>query len=118
MTDYNPWFNKDGQPLDTATANRLLGDMAYKVVGRTRITSATDPAVDVLVSTVWLGCNHNFTGDGPPIIFETMVFGGGYEEMDLRRYATFDEARQGHADMVTVVAATVPDDRIQDPAPE
>ncbi|WP_166903861.1 hypothetical protein [Mycobacterium sp. DL440] len=34
---------------------------------------------EVVVSTVWLGLNHSFTDDGPPIIFETMVFGGVHD---------------------------------------
>lgn len=28
----------------------------------------------VLISTVFLGLDHNFTGQGPPLLFETMVF--------------------------------------------
>ena len=28
------------------------------------------------VSTVFLGLDHNFHKDGPPLIYETMVFGG------------------------------------------
>ena len=27
------------------------------------------------VSTVFLGCDHQFRDDGPPLLFETMVFG-------------------------------------------
>ena len=50
------------------------------------------------VSTVWLGLDHRFDGDGPPLIFETMVFrSGSMVELDVRRYATEDEARAGHA---------------------
>lgn len=49
------------------------------------------------LSTVFLGIDHNF-GDGPPILFETMVFGGKWEgEMD--RYSTYDEALMGHERM-------------------
>jgi hypothetical protein len=28
------------------------------------------------VSTVFLGIDHSFSEDGPPVLFETMVFGG------------------------------------------
>lgn len=28
----------------------------------------------LLISTVFLGLNHNFTGSGPPVLWETMVF--------------------------------------------
>lgn len=47
------------------------------------------------VSTVFLGLDHNW-GDGPPLLFETMVFGGLLDgEMD--RYATKADALIGHA---------------------
>lgn len=29
-----------------------------------------------LVSAVFLGIDHDFLGDGPPILFQTIVFGG------------------------------------------
>lgn len=46
------------------------------------------------VSTVWLGLDHGF-GYGPPLIFETMIFGGEHDN-DTWRYATLDEALEGH----------------------
>ena len=54
---------------------------------------------DVSVSTVFLGLNHDFLGDGPPILFETMIFGGPLD-LEEARYATWDEAEEGHAAMV------------------
>ena len=54
---------------------------------------------DVSVSTVFLGLDHNFSGKGPPILFETMVFVAG-EGHDQRRYATWEEAERGHDEMV------------------
>lgn len=50
------------------------------------------------VSTVWLGLNHQW-GDGPPLIFETMVFGGALDQ-ECYRYSTEEEAKAGHAAMV------------------
>lgn len=50
------------------------------------------------ISTVFIGIDHNFSG-GPPLLFETMVFGGPLDgEQD--RYSTWDEAEAGHAAMV------------------
>lgn len=51
---------------------------------------------DLMVSTVFLGMDHNFLGDGPPLIFETMVFGSSWTEQDTERYSTWLEAMQGH----------------------
>lgn len=53
---------------------------------------------DSLVSTVFLGLDHQW-GGGPPLIFETLVFDGPLaDEMD--RYSTYDEAEAGHEAMV------------------
>lgn len=53
------------------------------------------------ISTVFLGLNHN-CGTGPPLIFETMVFGGPLDE-DMDRYATYGEAEKGHIKWVRKV---------------
>ena len=55
------------------------------------------------ISTVFLGLDHSFN-DGPPILFETMVFGGAMDgEMD--RYSTWEDAEAGHENMVVLVKA-------------
>lgn len=48
---------------------------------------------DYEISTVWTGINMNFTGEGEPVIFETMIFP---EAAVLDRYATEQEALEGH----------------------
>jgi hypothetical protein len=61
------------------------------------------------VSTVFLGLDHRFSGDGPPILFETMVFErerqivklfgklrSFREEMECLRYSSWDDAEAGH----------------------
>jgi len=57
----------------------------------------------VKVSTVFLGLDHNYEQIGPPIVFETMVFGGPLDREQIR-YATADEALVGHEAMVERVA--------------
>ncbi|KKL98871.1 hypothetical protein LCGC14_1820150 [marine sediment metagenome] len=52
-----------------------------------------------IVSTVFLGLDHSF-GEGPPLIFETMVFSQTNDEQDMNRYSTLEEAKAGHAEMV------------------
>jgi hypothetical protein len=54
------------------------------------------------ISTVFLGLDHNFAGEGRPIVFETMIFGGPLSERYQRRYCTWDEAVEGHAEAVRV----------------
>lgn len=53
------------------------------------------------ISTVYLGINHAW-GDGPPLIFETMIFGGAFEDSQWR-YSTEAEALAGHAAAVKMV---------------
>ena len=53
----------------------------------------------VRVSTVFLGVDHNFFGNGPPLLFETMVFGGPLDR-EQERCATWDEAVSQHAKML------------------
>jgi hypothetical protein len=47
------------------------------------------------VSTVFLGLDHRSLDDGPPVLFETMIFGGPHNEWQ-DRYCTYDEAEAGH----------------------
>lgn len=61
-----------------------------------RIVARTELG-DVLVSTVFLGIDHNFFGSGPPLLFETMAFDEHNESMCMRRYSTWKAAEKGHA---------------------
>lgn len=58
----------------------------------------------VRVSTIFLGLDHNYHPDGPPLLFETMIFGGELTQ-HLRRYCTWEEAEAGHAETVAEVMA-------------
>lgn len=50
---------------------------------------------NVRVSTVFLGMDHNFFFEGPPVLFETMIFGGPLDR-EIWRYATIEQATLGH----------------------
>ena len=49
---------------------------------------------NVCVSTVFLGIDHSF-GGAVPLLFETMIFGGEYDEYQ-ERYPTWKAAKAGH----------------------
>lgn len=49
------------------------------------------------ISTVFLGIDHNFSDEGPPVLFETMIF--GMEDEVQQRYSTWDEAVKGHEEL-------------------
>jgi hypothetical protein len=61
---------------------------------------------EVTVSTVFLGLDHAW-GEGPPALFETMVF-INQSGSDMERYATWDEAEAGHARWVAKVFRPTP----------
>ena len=66
-----------------------------------RVAHTKVPELNANVSTVFLGLNHQW-GDGPPLLFETMIFGSdldGYQE----RYSTWDEAVKGHDQAVKLL---------------
>ncbi len=48
----------------------------------------------VRISTVFLGLDHRF-GEGEPQLFETMIFGGEFDQ-EQWRYSTWEEAEKGH----------------------
>jgi hypothetical protein len=49
----------------------------------------------IRVSTVFLGLDHSF-GNGPPVLWETMVFGADGDEQHCERYTSFEAAVTGH----------------------
>jgi hypothetical protein len=59
-----------------------------------------------MVSTIFLGLDHRFFGDGPPLLFETMVFGHkddgevDWSDKECHRYSTWDDAEAGHKAIV------------------
>ena len=91
------YYDRAGNPLTMwEWAQKLESD--DRIVERTEIPYGLEQRT-VVVSTVWLGLDHNWFPGGPPLIFETMVFGGPADE-EMHRYATEEEARLGHSGVV------------------
>lgn len=63
-----------------------------------RAVEQTTISEDVKVSTVFLGMDHQF-GDGPPLLFETLIFGGEHDD-NMQRYSTWPQAKKGHSQVV------------------
>ncbi len=90
------------EPMDDAKAWAHGRTKDNVTVDRTDIGKAQ-------VSTVFLGIDHNFSKEGPPILFETMVFGDERWKDEQERYCTWDEAVAGHQTMVNRVLREVQD---------
>jgi hypothetical protein len=106
MKDDRPTYyvlDANGEPL--AIHDALVWGEWFHNAGEQRIV-AKDNILGIEVSTVFLGLDHRFIGDGPPILYETMIFAGGDDEwLDLNqwRYCTREEALRGHAYAVAMV---------------
>ena len=59
-----------------------------------RHVAKTTISDEIKVSTVFLGMDHSF-GHGPPLLFETMIFGGEHDQY-CDRYETWEQAEAGH----------------------
>ena len=84
-------LNAKGEPIpepDLVTWGRWMqtqaGIVKQEVIGGSR------------VSTVFLGLNHNY-GEGPPIFWETMVFGGLLNGEQERCSGSREQAEAMHA---------------------
>lgn len=67
-----------------------------------------DTIGDVFVSTVFLALDHPF-GSGLLILFETMIFGGHFNEW-RERCSTWDEAEKMHKKAVSLVKLSTKED--------
>jgi hypothetical protein len=67
------------------------------------------PVTGVEVSTVFLSIDHSHRADGRPVLWETMIFGGVFDQYQ-RRYTSKLDALTGHAWAVRLVEtyATAP----------
>jgi hypothetical protein len=63
--------------------------------GANRHVADTGITSQVRVSTVFIGLDHRIFGDGPPLVFETMIFGGPLDQ-EQWRYSSWDDAETGH----------------------
>lgn len=105
-------FILDGREIVPAT----LMEWGKWMESRGNVIIKQEVVGDCWVSTVFLGLNHSWDPDGPPILFETMVFETGKDgKRDMSgifqdRCTTYDEAEAVHAKAVAWVQ-----DGCQDP---
>jgi hypothetical protein len=89
------YYDRQGRPIRRELAMELFGRRSQeRIVSKTKVGEAE-------VSTVHLVLDHGF-GEGPPIIFETMIFGGPYDQWQ-DRYSTEAAAIAGHDQVVAAL---------------
>ena len=91
----------DGEPLPADDLN-VWGEWFQS----TDPSIARDTIGDVEISTVFLGIDHQF-GIGPPVLWETMIFGGIQDQYQYR-YTSRAAALAGHAAAVARVRGAPP----------
>lgn len=106
LRGYDPrWFilDDDHRPI---AVNGLLEWARWLETADRRVAYTELAGGIVYVSTVFLGLDHRYFGRGPPILFETMVFGLTMEDGDMQwRYSSWDDAEAGHKATVKKVEA-------------
>lgn len=89
------YFSRAGEPISFRQWSERRRDEEHLRVAVTEVG-------DVMISTVWIGMRGLSHPDGPPLIFETIVFGGPLN-LELDRYPTEVQAIAGHDQMVARV---------------
>lgn len=96
MTTNKYILDANGEPV---LENDLIRWAEWFEDGANRRVALTKVAPEIKVSTVFLGLDHNFSMAGPPVLWETMIFGGKHDQ-EMWRYRTRDEAIKGHENAV------------------
>lgn len=95
-------LDEDGQPQQVQSMREWGKWMAEADHNDWRRVDETELGAMGRVSTVFLGQDHSFgSDDADPVLFESMVFGGPYDQVIQERYSTRHEAEVGHALLVS-----------------
>ena len=71
-----------------------------------RSVEYTEITRKVHVATSFLGIDHNFMNEGKPVLWETMIFGGPYNDW-TKRYTSEADARKGHKEAVKLARGRI-----------
>lgn len=115
MSNVGLYFDRQGHPMDLMQWAAKMEDLDYKVVAQHWVRGW-------MVSTVWIGIDHNFSPFGKvPIIFETMIFPPGDEaehgiwsDEYCDRYPTEEAAQAGHDRALSWLREKIGEDALAD----
>lgn len=96
------YYDRERNAITVERWSELLSVDNYH---RVAFGQVTYQGKQLAVSTVWLGIDHNFSGRGEPLVWETMVFGDCDFDQELVRYSTEQDALEGHRRIMSDLAA-------------
>jgi len=105
------WYKLENREVKEATlmeAGPILENIESRRVEHTSIKNEANYPGGDMISTVFLGLSHGEV-DGKPVLFETMIFGGEYDQ-HMWRYCDFKEAEEGHWKIVDCIRAGIEPD--------
>ena len=88
------YLDRKGNPITIEEWSTAYEDVEGRTIG-------DDTLEGQHVSTIWRGLDRQ-AGEGPPLIFETMIFGGPHND-HCERYSTEQDALAGHQRIVTAL---------------
>jgi hypothetical protein len=100
-------LNEHGEAVpthDIARASRQLTDREGRKIAETVLIDVD--GAEIVVSTVFLVIDHNYTPGADPLLFETMVFGGRFDQCQDRVH-TAVAAQTMHETMVYMIQADI-----------
>jgi hypothetical protein len=100
-----PYYLRDGTAVDAVTWAANF-DVLDRKVATARVVEGARPAQSCVVSTIFVGLDMNWF-DGPPLIFETMVFGPVRLDEECWRWDTEARALSGHEHVVAQVCSSM-----------
>jgi len=94
-------LNANGKPVPEPDMMKWAiwyEDAKERIIAKTELDG-------VLISTIFLGLDHNFSENGPPVLWETMVFGGPLNRDASRCAGSREQAEAMHQEFVERVEA-------------
>lgn len=95
LANKEPWISNDKERVRQEKLSH------YRLFKRIRPNWGHDDIKIIYVSTVFLGLDHQWQ-DGPPLVFETMIFNGPIHEYQ-DRCSTWAQAEMMHEKAVQII---------------
>lgn len=110
MCDRALYYNPNGEPISFPDWSALMWERNQETerlghIPRESWWGRKTVVGKLEISTVWLGLDHNHWLSGPPLIWETMIFGDERHSEEQWRYATRAEAYDHHEELVRALRA-------------